>query len=252
MNAARVKASLQEIRRSFRRILAPGAHDAIDLAIAELEDSKRRYDECIRRTDDPHLIPNPWGYRIYPTMPLVFESSTAIGGLDLWVDLYGTVLWCEERAMPVRQVIHLRVWDKSDYTYRREWDSEDICDKLTSQDHPHDGRVMLRCHFDLANPDQDGPKYHLQVGGTAAEAELCWLPAIMDLPRLVCLPMDLILACQLVAANFYWEEYKRLREDPAWKGILRESQEHLLKEYYRSCLRALDNGDSLLDILWNI
>jgi len=252
MNAARVKAGLQQVKRTFRRILAPGADDVIDSAIAELEDSKRRFDERIRQTHHPGLVPQPWGYRIYPEMPLVFKPSPAIRGLDLWVDLYCTVLWWQEAAMPVEQVIHLRVWDKSDYVYRSEWDSDNVCEQLTAQDRPCDGRVMFRCHFDLANPCQHGPKYHLQVGGGAQGEELCWFPEIMSLPRLACPPVDLILVCQLVAANFYWDKYKDLRHDPTWKGILRETQGHLLIEYHTSCMRALNQGDSLLDVLWNI
>lgn len=252
MNATRIEVGLKEIRRSFGGTLAPGGDDVIQWCIAELQDSRQRYDERTRRTHDPTLRATPWGYSIHPQAPLVFKASTAIEGLDLWVDLFGSVRWCEEGAMPVEQVIHLRVWDRSDHTYRPEWDSVDVCEELTSPDRPQPGRVMLRCHFDLANTGQDGPQHHLQVGGAAAQQELCWLPAIVDLPRLIYPPMDLVLVCQLVAANFYPQEYERLKEDPTWTGVLRDSQEHLLTEYYRSCIRAVDKGESLLDILWNI
>jgi hypothetical protein len=251
MNATRVEVGLKQISRNFRRILAPGADDVIEACIAELQDSRRRYDEYTRRTDNRALGPTAWGYSIYPWMPLRFKRSIAIPGLAVWADLCGAVRWCEEGAMPVEEVIHLRIWDESDHTYRAEWDSPVICEKLTDPNRHQQGRVMLRCHFDLANTGQDGPKYHLQIGGTALQEELCWLPAKMNLPRLVYPPMDLMLLCQLVAANLYREEYDRFREDPTWKGVLRDSQEHLLTEYYRSCVGAVESGESLLDILWN-
>lgn len=251
MNAGQVKAGLQELKRSFRSMLAPGAEHVIDSAIAGLEESRRRFDERTRQTHHPGLRPEPWGYRIYPGMPLVFKQSEAIRELRLWVDLYGTVLWAQEGAMPACQVIHVRVWDSSDYVFRPEWDSEDICDRLTHPERRRDGRVMLRCHFDLANPSQLGPRYHLQVGGRAQGDEFCWFPETIALPRLAYPPVDLLLICQLIAANFYWEDYQEFRDDPAWKGRLRASQEHLLRDYYGSCVTAIDGGQSVLDALWN-
>jgi len=254
MNANLIKAGLQRLKKSFRRILQDGAEDVIDDAIAEIEGLKKRFDEQKRQTHDPHLTPKPWGYRIYSERPLRFKRSNAIKGLNLWVDLYCTVLWEEEGSMPVEQVIHLRVWsDRSNScTYREKWDSDDVLDKLTNSAWTDEGRVMLRCHFDLSNPGQDGPKYHLQFGGNARGNELCWFPEIINLPRLAFHPMDLILVCQLVAANFYWEEYKEFQEAPEWVSAIRRSQEHLLKDYYRDCFTALDQDCVLLDRLWNI
>lgn len=252
MNANQIKAGLQELKRSFRRILEDGAEDVIDWAIAELDSTKRRFDEWTRRTDDPRLVPQPWGYRIYPEQPLRFRPSRAIRGLEPWVDMYCTVLWWEERALPVEQEIHLRVWSNSvNYIHRPEWDSEAVLERLTDPVRSFDGRVILRCHFDLANPGQHGPKYHFQFGGEAREYELCWLPGIADLPRLIYPPMDLILVCQLIAANFYWEEYIEFRETPEWIGTLRRSQGHLLKDYYKDCLNVLEQNRVLLDYLWN-
>lgn len=225
MNANWIKAGLREIKRTFQHILDDGASYVIDEAIAELEATKKAFDELQGKTHHPGLTPEPWGYRIYPESPLRFKRSNAIKGLSCWVDLYCTVLWWKEGSLPVKQEITLRVWsDELDYIYRPAWDSEKIYGRLTL------GRVMLRCHFDLANPNQHGPKYHLQFGGNAREHELCWFPEIMDLPRLACPPMDLILACQLIAANFYREEYDEFRETPEWIHTLRTSQEHLFKD----------------------
>jgi len=251
MNANQIKAGLQQLKRSFRRILEDGAEDVVDWAIAELDDTKKRFDEWTRRTDDPRLIPQPWGYRIGPEWPLQFKRS-CIKGLDLWVDLYCTVRWTEG-VMPVEQIIHLRVWsDNEDLIWRPDWDSADVFDKLADQAVPRPRRVIFRCHFDRANPGQPGPKYHLQFGGDAQGQELCWSPKAMNLPRLVYPPMDLILTCQLIAANFYWEEYSEFRETREWIGTLRRSQGHLLKDYYEDCLNVLEQNRVLLDYLWNV
>ena len=229
-----IKSGLRQLKKSFRRILHDSAEYVIEEAIAGLYTSKERFDERTGRTDDPRLKPEPWGYQIYPERPLRFKPSTAIKGLSCWVDLYCTMLWREEGTPPVEQGIHLRVWsDELDYIYRPDWDSEKVYDGLT------DGRVMLRCHFDLANPGQHVPKYHLQFGGNAREHELCWFPEIINLPRLAYPPMDLILVCQLIAANFYWEEYSNFREAPEWISTLRRSQRHLLKDYYKDCVNVL-------------
>jgi hypothetical protein len=254
MTVNQIKAGLQRLKGSFRRILEDDADHIIEDAIAELESSKRRFDGRIGRTDDPRLKPEDWGYRIYPERPLRFKRSSAIKGLDLWIDLYCTVLWKKEGEMPVNQEIHLRVWSDTSntYTYRSEWDSENVLDKLTNPAFPLNRRVMFRCHFDLANPGQSGPKYHLQCGGEPREDELCWFPGILDLPRLACPPMDLILTCQLIAANFYWEEYGNFREDPEWVNTLRRSEKHLLKNYYEKCFRTIEQGHEVLDCLWNV
>jgi len=253
MNIRRVKAGLLQLKRSFRRILEDGAGDVIDWAIAELENSKVEFEARKKWTHDPRLIPQPWGYRIHPDRPLRFKSSASIRGLEPQVDLYCTVLWEEEGALPVQQEIHLRVWsENSDYIYRDEWDAQEVCDSLTDPSRQFEGRVMLRCHFDLANPKQQGPKYHLQFGGKAEEYELWWFPKVVDLPRLVYPPMDLILACQLVAANFFWEEYTEFRETPEWMGTLLFSQKHLLQDYYEGCFKTINEKRPLLDYLWNV
>jgi len=65
-------------------------------------------------------------------------------------------------------------------------------------------------------------------------------------------PMDLILACQLVAANFFWEEYTEFRETPEWMGTLLFSQKHLLQDYYEGCFKTINEKRPLLDYLWNV
>lgn len=252
MNPQRIKSSLRELYKSFRKILEDDARDVIEEAIAGIETSRQQYDDRKRWFHDPHLVPMPWGYQIHPDRPLRFKTSNAIRGVKPRVDVYSTVLWINESEPPVNQNTHLRIWSTSNYAFRETLDADELLEKLTDPSRPFDGRVMWRCHFDLAETGQSGPKYHVQFGGNAREYELCWIPEIIDIPRLACPPMDLILVCQLVAANFFWNEYCEFRDSPEWMMALRHSQEHLLKNYYKGCLEAVDNNRSLLDHLWNV
>jgi hypothetical protein len=245
MNATWIKRGLREIKRDFQHILDDGASRIIDDAIAEVESTKESFDKLQGKTHHPGLAPQPWGYCIYPEAPLRFKPSNAIKGFQAQVDLYCTARWVGEGTMPVEQCIHLRVWtDEVNQAYRENWDSERVYKKLTV------GRVMLRCHFDLANPDQPGPKYHVQFGGKAQHDELCWFPEILNLPRFACPPIDLVLACQLVAVNFFWDDYIGFHKSPEWIAALQRSQKYLLEGYYTGCLEALDQ-DLLIDHLWN-
>jgi hypothetical protein len=246
MNAVQIKASLQEIKRSFRHLLEDGSQYVIDLAVAEVDATKRQFELMSRQTHSPNLVVSPWGYRIYPEQPLRFKLSPAIKGVQCWVDVYCTMLWADEGELPVKQDIHVRVWwSDLDAIFRPEWDSETPFDKLA------DARVMLRYHFDLANPNQEGPRYHVQAGGNAREDEFCWFPENLSLPRLPYPPMDLVLICQLIAANFYGQDYQAFRESAEWKGTLRKSQAHLLRGYYAACAGAIEREEDLLDHLWN-
>jgi hypothetical protein len=245
MNIAWIKFGLKEIKRNFDPILDDNADWVIQDAIAQLDSTKKDFDWRRQKTHDPKLVPEPWGYCIDPDSPLCFEPR-AINGMNVWADLYCTILWKEEGALPVEQCIHLRVWsDEIDRIYREDWDSEHVYNNLTDE-----GRVMFRCHFDLADPGGPGPEYHLQFGGNPRVNELCWLPEFMKLPRLPYPPMDLVLICQLIAVNFYWDEYIEFRETAEWISALRNSQQYLLKDYYEGCLDALDR-DLLVDHLWN-
>lgn len=247
MNAIWLRAGLEQVKRQFSNILEDGSEGVIDEAIAQLDASKQEYDWSRRRTDNPNLRVAPWGYRIFHERPLRFRRSSVIKGLDLWIDLYCTALWRDEDTPAVEQVTHIRIWsDEIDYVYRPNWDAENVYTKLES------GRVMLRWHFDRANPGQPGPKHHLQFGGEARDDELCWFPGILDVPRLASPPMDLLLSCQLIAANFYWDEYMTFREDPIWHNIMCRSQRSMLEAYYDSCLKCIKNDNILLDELWNV
>lgn len=246
-----LRSGLKTIRKDFKSILASDAPGILEEAGVELVSSKQRYDEMKRRKE---LRDNDsWGYRIYKEKPLRFIDSGDNRGGKLSVDLYCDIQWREEEDLPFSQDICLRVWSNEPYLiYRERWDSGRIKEELSDRPRSKAERVMHRMHFDKAEVGQQGPKYHLQFGGKPAEEiELCWFPETIKLPRLVHAPMDLILTCQLIAANFYRETYATIKKKTYWIGLVRHSQDHLLKNYYRKCLTNINDGKILLDELWN-
>ena len=250
MNYRHLIRTLSTIKRSLRSVLEENAELVIDAAIRDLKDSKEKYDWFQRRKD---LIkkPDDWGYEIL-TPPLRFKMAR-YKGYTLRPDIICNFRWQQEGALPSTQELVLRVWSADEHLiYREEYDSEAIAELFTA---PHNGlseRVMLRCHFDLANPKQSGPKYHLQIGGNPRAGEHCWYPKELDLPRLLHHPLDLLLLCQLVVANFYPNDYEQIRLDSTWRWAVTTVERYLLEEYYAKCLEVIrDRKRMLLDELWN-
>lgn len=87
-----------------------------------------------------------------------------------------------------------------------------------------DDVLCARQHLDLANPDQHGSVWHLQLGGLATgglrHKELEWL----DVPRWPALPMDMILVLELVIYNFHNEDWLELRRMNPWRRIVKNSE----------------------------
>jgi hypothetical protein len=113
---------------------------------------------------------------------------------------------------------------------------------------------MLRFHFDKANPGQPGPGYHIQLGGNAHTREMSWFHPSIAVPRIPFPPMDLVLATQLVAVNFFPGEYMRLSRDQSWISVIRASQREYWRPYYMNCWDVLEptrDEAILLDQLWN-
>lgn len=151
----------------------------------------------------------------------------------------------------------LRVWSLCrDWSYRPEVDAQEVATKLDTRGTPE--RVLMRFHFDKADPKAPGPLFHLQAGGNPEEEdrELCWLHPKIEAPRLAIPPMDLVLLCQLVIANFFHEDFIMLEKTPEWRNLVRRAQKRVLTEYYatcHSCVSApeIQEEKSLLVRLWN-
>lgn len=251
MNSRHIIRTLEIIKARLKQLLEPEAENVINGAIISLKKSKAQYERYQKRKDLLKKPFNDFGYEIIKP-PLRFKVAH-YKGYRLRPDIICNFRWQQEGALPTTQELVLRVWSADEHLiYREEYDSEVIAELMTS---PHNGlqeRVMLRCHFDLANPNQSGPRYHLQFGGNPRAGEQCWYPKELDLPRLVHQPFDLVLLCELVVANFFPHEYKDIRRKPDWHWAVKTCERYLLESYHAECLAAIRNKKStLLSTLWN-
>jgi hypothetical protein len=95
-----------------------------------------------------------------------------------------------------------------------------------------DENKQILFHIDLKNAKTRNPEpwNHLQVKG-------------FESPRFPFPPMDLVLLCEFVLINFFPKESIDLRQDPAWKSLVLNSQELFIKDYLCKCLECLNNPD---------
>ena len=232
---------LNAIETQFRRVLDPSGLRSLQEARAELVSTYERYRREARRPNPP-----PWGYDIPPARPLLFKP-VSVRGTRYQVDIICAARWLHPDAPTVHQALALRVWGLDmPMIFRHDMDSEAIGELIQAAEK----RVMLRYHFDTANPGQAGPRYHLQAGGRAFDDELCWLHEEVSIPRIAHHPMDLTLACELVAANFLGESGSRILRDATVMGAVRASQENLVRPYLEDCLGSVERGESLLMSQW--
>lgn len=93
-----------------------------------------------------------------------------------------------------------------------------------------EGDLLARTHLDLANPDQDGPTWHIQAGGLATAHEkspLEWL----DQPRWPCAPMDFMLFVEFALYSFNWDVWNGLRSTNPWRRFVQKSEALVLDHY---------------------
>ena len=246
MTPDELRRRLNSIRDRMQRILAGNAGQILDEAAEQVrvraEAAKKRY-RASRRS-------NPtWGFAISPDRPLEFQEVVS-KGLKFRVDLFCDLAWSHPSGtLTSPRNLVVRVWSREEsLVFRPEWDSEHVIDRIQE----HRGRVMVRYHFDLANEGQEGPKHHIQTGGGTSGHEVCWFVESVDLPRIPHPPLDLLLACEMVAANFFPAEYRQIRRDPTWVGSLRLAQANCYHEYFQQCSRTITDNESLLSSLWNV
>lgn len=220
-----------------------GASSSVLLeARAEAEESFARYEDSVRR----HQPPVVWGYTISPQRSLLFRQ-VPVRGTTVQPDVFCRIRWKDPAELPVELSVVVRIWGLDRHViYRPELDADTVRSSVDASGR----RVMLRYHFDLANPGQAGPRFHIQAGGNAFPDELCWLHEAVSVPRIAHQPMDVMLACEMIAANFYDDDGRRALEDPTVIGAIRASQRSLLRRYYEACVAALNAESSLLISLW--
>ena len=192
---------------------------------------------------------NLWKLVISPSSPLLFRKCT-IRRQCYQVDLFCNISQLNSNGRNSKNSLTIRIWSTDgDICFREEFDSE-----LARSEFDANGkRVLFRFHFDQANEEQEGPEFHFQVGGIPQGNEICWFPKSLNIPRFIHHPMNLILACEYIVANFFPEEWREISRETTWLAAIRKAQESFLKPYYdgiQSGWTATEN--SLLKHLWNI
>lgn len=116
-----------------------------------------------------------------------------------------------------------------------------------------DREPIARWHVDWANTNnevtQSGPLVHLQYGGHNAGHRDLDHP--LKVPRWCHPPMDLVLMCEVMAANFYEEEWEELREDQNWNVAVSIAQRFCYSSYFRKFSSGLSVASkSILHSMW--
>lgn len=112
---------------------------------------------------------------------------------------------------------------------------------------------VARWHIDLANEKDDGmqsgPLTHIQFGGHMQGYRDQDHP--LKVPRWCHPPMDLILLCEVLAANFYTEYWEKLREDQSWCQAIAIGQKLCYSAYLRKLNSSLSiSSKTLLHSMW--
>jgi len=93
--------------------------------------------------------------------------------------------------------------------------------------------LLDRWHVDLSNEDQEGPVFHLQHGGHSSGSSTRNTEEKLSVPRWVHPPMDIVLTCELVVANFFQKKWLELRENPTWTALVRDAESYCYTDYVK-------------------
>ena len=112
---------------------------------------------------------------------------------------------------------------------------------------------LSRWHVDWANSTdgkfQPGPLSHLQYGGHRPGYRESDHP--LKVPRWIHPPMDLLLLCEVVTANFYEDQWHDLREDQNWCSAIATGQRLCYSAYLRKMLAGLSvSSKTMLHSMW--
>lgn len=115
------------------------------------------------------------------------------------------------------------------------------------------GKPLTRWHIDKANEQadgfQDGPLFHVQMGGHHHNNRDEDLP--IKRPRWNHPPLDIVLLCELVAANFFSEQWQELNKDPAWCDYISQCQKYCYTGYINKLQQALNTSSkTILGQFW--
>jgi len=97
------------------------------------------------------------------------------------------------------------------------------------------GEIILSTHVDLAEKDANGafqhaPLFHMQIGGHRPGADRSKELRLKE-PRLMHPPLDLLLAIEIVVANFYPKKWENLVQLATWNEAMNISQQLCYSAY---------------------
>lgn len=177
-----------------------------------------------------------WHYRIERSKPLILKSVTSARlnaeiSPIVFIDIEVDEAFVEKKGFPFKTLnLTLEIINESN------------------------GRLIHRSHIDLATHNeegqyQDGPIFHLQFGGKSGGKQRDLNVFKLRRPRWLHPPMDLILMTEMLIANFYPEQWGKLRNQPAWKALITDSQMLCYKPFFDVAIENIEN-DSLLSSFW--
>lgn len=107
----------------------------------------------------------------------------------------------------------------------------------------NNNKVLSRWHFDLANrldsgEMQSGPLTHIQYGGRVVEQDRSE-DHPLKIPRWCHPPMDIILLCEVIVANFFPKKWDLIRETPSWCDAISTCQRICYSAYLRKMVQTL-------------
>ncbi|MCK5523946.1 MAG: hypothetical protein KAI83_12510 [Thiomargarita sp.] len=123
------------------------------------------------------------------------------------------------------------------------------------------GHLQSRWHIDLANRKngsyQDGPFFHLQSGGHKPQGNRKEELKISR-PRWAMPPMELILTCEMILANFYPAQWEIIRTEKRWLKLIHIAQLMCYSTYFQriqnclfdAALTPKSQSQSVLTALW--
>ena len=250
MSAADIARDIRILGGRIGRILAPDSAQVLEHVSAQLEACQITSRRRPRKNEELPL----WEFKISSQRSLKFRPSWDEPKLQ--PDIFCRLIGPGEAGWPLqRQQFVLRVWSLNDrLSYRPEFNADSIGNWLRAQGKPD--RVLFRFHFDRADLGAKGTVFHFQVGGKPVEEEreLCWFEGLPSLPRIPTPPLDLVLACELVVANFFHDYFQELCRDHEWCALVRRAEQRTLRKYYEICNTCVcyPSDYTLLKKLWNV
>ena len=182
---------------------------------------------------------------ISPKNPIMFRETETCKGIKPDVFCYASFSF-EPEIKITRLNTVVRLWStKKDRAYRTKLDSDSLKPALGQLGWK---RVMLRIHFDyLPKSELAAPAFHMQIGGRENHhSEYCWFPQDIDVPRILCLPVDIIGACELIMANFFPSKYFELSREGNWTKPIKWSEENIVQEEVLQLLKSVKSKSSML------